>query len=245
MIAGRYTLVREIGRGGMGVVWLAQDELLGRQVALKRIGMLPGATEPDLRRAESEGRLAAALNHPHVVGVYDMAEQDGEHWLVMEFIDGPSLSTILKEQGTIPHARAARLLSQAADALAAAHTAGIVHRDVKPSNMLVGAGDELKLADFGIARATADPSLTMTGTMTGFAGVPRPRGRLGRLGDLGERRLVHGRHAVPRALRQAALRLRRERHRWALPHRARGSAPARGCRLVGPDPRGDDGQGPG
>ncbi|MDI6909848.1 serine/threonine-protein kinase [Nocardioides sp.] len=170
MIAGRYTLEREVGRGGMGAVWLGLDEVLGRQVALKRVGMAPGVTTPDLARAEREARLAARLNHPHVVAVYDLVTEgpdNTEQWLVMEYIEGSTLAELVRRDGAMTPDRAAVLLGQAADALAAAHAAGIVHRDVKPSNILVAPDGQVKLSDFGIARAEADASLTQTGLVTG------------------------------------------------------------------------------
>jgi eukaryotic-like serine/threonine-protein kinase len=167
LIAGRYTRGREIGRGGMGAVWLGRDDVLGRDVALKRIGMVPGALAPDLERAEREARLAARLNHPHVVAVYDLVDDGDDHWLVMEYVEGVTLGALIKRDGALSPDEAAGLVRQAADALTAAHAVGIVHRDVKPSNMLVTPTGEVKLSDFGIARAEADASLTQTGLVTG------------------------------------------------------------------------------
>lgn len=167
MIGGRYTLEQEIGRGGMGAVWLARDEVLGRSVALKRVGFGPGGGEPDLDRAEREARLAARLNHPHVVAVFDLVVDGDDRWLVMEHVPGVTLAELVRRDGPLAPDQAAALLSQAADALAAAHGAGIVHRDVKPSNILVGPDGQVKISDFGIARAQADASLTQTGLVTG------------------------------------------------------------------------------
>jgi serine/threonine protein kinase len=167
VIAGRYTLDREIGRGGMGAVWLGRDEVLNRDVALKRIGMMPGGSTPDLERAEREARLAARLNHPHVVAVFDLVIEDDQQWLVMEYVEGVTLSGLVSRDGALTPDQASPLIGQAADALAAAHAAGIVHRDVKPSNILVTPQGQVKLSDFGIARAEADASLTQTGLVTG------------------------------------------------------------------------------
>lgn len=167
MIAGRYTLGREIGRGGMGAVWLARDEVLGRDVAIKRIGAAPGGNSPDFERAEREARLAARLNHPHVVAVFDLVTEEDERWLVMEFVAGVTLAELVRRDGALSPDQASPLVGQAADALAAAHSAGIVHRDVKPSNILVTRDGQVKLSDFGIARAEADASLTQTGLVTG------------------------------------------------------------------------------
>ncbi len=167
MIAGRYELEREIGRGGMGAVWLAQDRVLGRAVAIKRIGMAPGAGVSDLVRAEREARLAARLNHAHVVHVFDLVTDGDGEWLVMEYVEGRTLAEMVRSDGPLGNETAARLLGQTADALTAAHAAGIVHRDVKPSNILVGPTGEVKLSDFGIARAEADTTLTQTGLVTG------------------------------------------------------------------------------
>lgn len=166
MIAGRYTLEREIGRGGSGTVHLALDEVLGRQVAIKRVGLIPGSDDAELERAEREARLAAALNHPNVVSVFDLVDADDVRWLVMEFVDGETLSERVRSSGPLEATEAARLLGQTADALVEAHGLGIVHRDVKPSNILLAGGDA-KLNDFGIARAADDPSLTQTGLVTG------------------------------------------------------------------------------
>jgi serine/threonine protein kinase len=167
VIAGRYSLSTEIGRGGMGIVWRGQDEVLEREVALKRIGLAPGGTTPDLQRAEREARLAATLHHPNVVSVFDLAVDGDEHWLVMEYVESRNLAQIVKDRGPLPPDSAAGLLAQIADALAAAHERGIVHRDVKPSNILVTPSGQAKITDFGIARARADVTLTQTGMVTG------------------------------------------------------------------------------
>lgn len=165
-VDGRYTLDREVGRGANGAVWLGRDELLGRQVALKRIKLVPGQID-DPARAAREGRLAARINHPHVVAVFDLVQSEDALWLVMEYVDGPSLSTAVKEQGPLTPDNAALLLEPVADALRAAHEQGVVHRDVKPSNMLMGSDGSAKLSDFGIARAEQDATLTQTGLVTG------------------------------------------------------------------------------
>ena len=166
-VARRYTLKREIGRGGMGAVWLAVDEVLGREVAIKRVGLFPGGSSPDLLRAQREAKLAASLNHPHVVSVFDFVSDGDEQWLVMEYVPGTNLSVMAEQRGGLPPDEAAAVLGQVAEALSVAHSAGIVHRDVKPSNILVTEDGAAKLADFGIARARADSTLTGTGMVTG------------------------------------------------------------------------------
>ena len=151
----------------MGAVWLGRDEVLGRDVAMKRIGMMPDGERPDLERAEREARLAARLNHPHVVAIFDLLVEDDTQWLIMEYVEGVTLSQLVQRDGPLTPDEASPLVWQAADALAAAHAAGIVHRDVKPSNILVTPQGQVKLSDFGIARAEADASLTQTGLVTG------------------------------------------------------------------------------
>lgn len=185
-LAGRYSLEHEIGRGGMGAVWLGRDEVLGRPVALKRIGLLPGEDQADLARAEREAHLSARLHHPHVVVVFDFVEDDdtGDQWLVMEYVEGVTLADLIRDGGALAPDQAAPLLQQAADGLAAAHAAGITHRDVKPSNILVDNTGVVKLSDFGIARTLADPSLTQTGLVIGSPTYLAPEVASGSRGDM-------------------------------------------------------------
>lgn len=166
-IADRYRVEREVGRGGMGSVWLCRDEVLGRDVAIKQVGHLPGESMPNLARALREARSSAALNHRNVVAVYDAFEEDDHVWLVMEYVPGRTLSEILAQEGPLAPERAAHLGAQVADGLAAAHARGTVHRDVKPGNILVGEGDVAKISDFGISRTRGDAQLTQSGLMTG------------------------------------------------------------------------------
>ncbi len=172
---------REIGRGGMGAVWLGRDEVLGREVAIKRIGHQPGGTSPDLVRAEREAKIAARVNHPHVVAVFDLVQEDDQQYLVMEYVEGQTLAELIRDRGPLSPDQAAALLEQAAEALSAAHAAGVVHRDVKPSNILVTPEGQVKLSDFGIARAEADASLTQTGLVTGSPAYLAPEVASGQL----------------------------------------------------------------
>ena len=167
VIAGRYRVERAIGRGGMGTVWLCTDEVLGRQVAVKQVGLLPGESAPDVARALREARSSAALNHPNVVSVFDAVEDEqGRSWLVMEHVDGSTLSQLVEREGRLEPRRVAAIGAQVAGGLAAAHARGTVHRDVKPSNVLID-GDTAKISDFGIARTEGDAQLTRTGLLIG------------------------------------------------------------------------------
>ena len=167
IIAGRYRIEREVGRGGMGAVWLATDERLGRPVAIKQVGHLPGESVPDLARAMREARSSAALNHRNVVSVYDAIEEGDHIWLVMEYVPGSTLSQIVAANGPMEPERAAWIGAQVADGLAAAHELGTVHRDVKPGNVLIADDDSAKISDFGIARTLGEEKLTQSGLMTG------------------------------------------------------------------------------
>ncbi|WP_204332105.1 serine/threonine-protein kinase [Geodermatophilus sabuli] len=175
LVAGRYRLHWRIGIGGMGTVWLARDELLGRQVAVKQVVPPPGAdvatVDQQRQRALREGRIAARLSHPHAISVYDVAVEAGAPWLVMEYLPSRSLAEVLNEDGILRVDQVAQVGAQVADALAATHAAGIVHRDVKPANVLIGQGPRVeglvKITDFGISHARGDVTLTQTGQITG------------------------------------------------------------------------------
>ena len=170
-VAGRYRLEGVLGRGGMGVVWSARDTRLNRPVAEKEI-RLPLALDEDerarwRRRVLREARAAARLNHPGVVGVYDVVEEDDQPFIVMELVDAPSLAEIVARDGPLPPGRVARLGVEIVDALAAAHARGIVHRDVKPGNVLLPAGGPARLTDFGIASIAGEAGATTTQRVIG------------------------------------------------------------------------------
>jgi tRNA A-37 threonylcarbamoyl transferase component Bud32 len=172
LVAGRYRLVREIGRGGMGLVWLGQDELLGRQVAVKELRPLGLTTEADRRvqqaRALREARSAARIEHPGAVRLYEVVpatEQDEAVYLIMELVEGRTLEELIARDGALPAPRVAGYGLQLLDVLEAAHALGIVHRDVKPGNIMITADGRVKLADFGIAHTDGEPRLTTGGVM--------------------------------------------------------------------------------
>ncbi|MER6125279.1 protein kinase [Streptomyces sp. NPDC001795] len=181
LIAGRYQLNTTIGRGAMGEVWRAYDQMLGRPVAVKVL--LDRNTDPTAdSRFRLEAQTAGRLHHPHVVGVIDFGEHEGRLFLVMELVEGDSLSRVLVDEGPLSAERVAHIAAQAAAGLAVAHEQGIVHRDIKPGNLLIDAGGTVKIGDFGIARFMDDPSgaLTATGQIVGTSLYIAPERALGK-----------------------------------------------------------------
>jgi serine/threonine protein kinase len=171
VVAGRYHLTGELGRGGMGVVWAAHDELLQRPVAVKEVHFPPGISDEEretLReRTMREARAAARLDQPCAIRVFDVCEEDGRPYIVMELVAGRTLGDLVKEDGPLPPAKVAEIGLCLLDALVAAHDAGIVHRDVKPGNVLIRPDGRVTLTDFGIASTAGDPSITSTGLLLG------------------------------------------------------------------------------
>ncbi len=178
VIAGRYRLEAPIGRGAMGVVWRARDQLLDRDVALKEVQIAETLTDEErvnaYQRTLREAKTAARLNHPGVVTVYDVAEDRGAPWIVMQLVSAQSLDQLLAASGPLSPRRAAEVGRQLLSALSVAHAAGVMHRDVKPSNVLLGQDDRAVLTDFGIATFQGDPRLTQTGMVMGSPGFTAP-----------------------------------------------------------------------
>ena len=171
VVAGRYRLVEQLGRGAMGTVWEAHDDLLDRPVAVKEV-VLPGGMpeherEVAYQRTLREARAIARLDHPNVVTLYDVIDEDTRPWVVMELVPSRSLAEVVRRDGPLPPRRVATIGLAMLGALEAAHDAGITHRDVKPSNILLTDDGRVKLSDFGIARGTDDSTITSTGMIVG------------------------------------------------------------------------------
>ncbi|MFE7549631.1 serine/threonine-protein kinase [Streptomyces gardneri] len=171
LLAGRYRLGECIGRGGMGKVWRAHDEVLHRVVAVKELTAGRFVAEADRlvlhARTQKEARAAARITHPGVVTVHDVLEHDSRPWIVMQYVDGPSLADAAKESGAIEPREAARVGLHVLGALRAAHAAGVLHRDVKPGNVLLARDGRVLITDFGIAAIEGDSTITRTGEIVG------------------------------------------------------------------------------
>jgi serine/threonine-protein kinase len=184
VLAGRYRLDEVIGRGGMSTVYRATDLALDRVVAVK-VALDPVAEENPtyVARFKREARAAAAINHPGVVTVYDAGADGPTRYIVMEHVEGKSLSDLLRVERPLDPDRAAGIAEQVADTLAVAHAAGIVHRDIKPGNIMVGPGDRVKVLDFGIARVRDGVTLTQTASVLGTAPYMAPEQAMGNPAD--------------------------------------------------------------
>ncbi|MFG2988311.1 protein kinase [Streptomyces sp. NPDC048257] len=211
LVAGRYRLVQRVGRGGMGTVWRAEDELLGRQVAVKKLHVPPHVPDDTIRtlheRTRREARSAARIAHPHVIVVHDVVEDEGLPCIVMEYVPSITLEEALEERGPLPTAEAAKIGLAVVAALRAAHDMGVLHRDVKPANILLGHDGRIVLTDFGIAAVSGTETLTRTGELVGSLAYLAPErlrgGDAGAAGDLWSLgvtlyRAVEGRHPFDR-----------------------------------------------
>ncbi|CAL9546024.1 Serine_threonine-protein kinase PknD [Streptomyces sp. enrichment culture] len=171
LLAGRYRLGKVLGRGGMGTVWRAQDETLGRTVAVKELRFPSNIDEDEKRRLITrtlrEAKAIARIRNNSAVTVYDVVQEDDRPWIVMELVEGKSLAEVIREDGLLEPKRAAEVGLAVLDVLRSAHREGILHRDVKPSNVLIAEDGRVVLTDFGIAQVEGDPSITSTGMLVG------------------------------------------------------------------------------
>ncbi|MFY1654673.1 protein kinase domain-containing protein [Solwaraspora sp. WMMB762] len=191
LVADRYRLVEPLGQGGMGRVWKARDEVLHRDVAIKELVPPPGLTDQERRemreRSLREARAIARLNHTNVVRVFDVLRTDGDPWIVMEYVPSRSLQDVLAQNGPVPATRAAEIGLGVLGALRSAHLSGVMHRDVKPGNVLLGHDGRVVLTDFGLATVPGDPNVTRTGLVLGSPAYIAPeRARTGSAGPEGD-----------------------------------------------------------
>lgn len=166
-LGGRYEILTRIGGGGMALVYKAHDVLLNRKVAVKVLRQQFVHDEEFIRRFRREAQSAAALSHPNVVSIYDVGQEEDTHYIVMEYIEGHNLNEIIQERAPLQPDEAVRIAMQIADALDHAHQNHIIHRDIKPHNILIGKNGRVKVTDFGIARAVTSSTITQTGSVIG------------------------------------------------------------------------------
>jgi eukaryotic-like serine/threonine-protein kinase len=185
ILGGRYRLHRELARGGMATVWEAEDKVLTRRVAIKVLHPHLAGDDAFRTRFRREAVSAAKLAHPHIVTTYDTGRDGDFAFIVMELVRGTTVARLLKSQGRLPVAQAVEVAVQVADALACAHSHGVVHRDVKPANILLREDGHVKVADFGIAKAGAGHDLTRTGVVMGTAKYLSPEQVSGKAADAG------------------------------------------------------------
>src|SRR5689334_6121295 len=178
-LGGRYRLDAQVGAGGMSTVYRAFDATLERRVAIKLMHREIAAETDQLERFRREARAVAQLNHPHIVGVIDAGEEDGRPYIVFEYVEGETLKNRIRRMGRLPIDEAIAYAIEIARALGAAHTRGIVHRDVKPQNVLVDEEGSAKVTDFGIARSMDDSGLTAEGRVLGTTDYVSPEQALG------------------------------------------------------------------
>ncbi|MER7115358.1 serine/threonine-protein kinase [Saccharomonospora azurea] len=188
LVAGRYRVIKRIGTGAMGAVWQAHDDVLHRTVAIKQLLLQPGLDENEAedarQRTMREGRIAARLHHPNAITVFDVVMDDnGQPCLIMEYLPSTSLAQELQQRKTLPPVEVAKIGAQVAAALKEAHAVGIVHRDIKPGNILLAGNGTVKITDFGISRATDDVTVTKTGMIAGTPAYLAPEVAIG--GDPG------------------------------------------------------------
>ncbi|WP_084079471.1 serine/threonine-protein kinase [Demequina sp. NBRC 110057] len=179
-LGGRYVLRSLLAVGGMGEVWRGTDTELDRPVAVKVLKEHAAANETFLKRFRNEARNAAGLLHDNIAQVYDYGDHDDTAYLVMELVEGESLATILERERTLPEARLTRIMVETCRGLAVAHAAGVMHRDIKPGNLLVREGDRVKITDFGVSRSMDQTTLTQTGMVMGTAQYLAPEMALGK-----------------------------------------------------------------
>ena len=174
VLGDRYEIESMLGRGGMATVYRGRDRVLDRAVAIKVLADKYGGDEKFVTRFQREARAAAGLNHRNIVSVYDTGDTAGEHYFVMELVQGETLADLLRRQGPLSADRAAHIAAGIAEALQAAHDRGLIHRDVKPGNVMLTTAGDVKVMDFGIARAATDDTLTQTGLILGTASYLSP-----------------------------------------------------------------------
>jgi predicted Ser/Thr protein kinase len=174
VLNGRYEVETTLGEGGMARVYRGTDRILGRTVAIKVLSRKYAGDDSFVTRFRREAQAAAGLNHPHVVSVFDTGDDEDQHYIVMEYVEGDTLADVLRREGRLPPERATAIAADVATALEGAHEKGLVHRDVKPGNVMIDREGRVKVMDFGIARAAADDTLTQTGIVLGTASYLSP-----------------------------------------------------------------------
>src|ERR671916_2838504 len=175
LVDNRYRLVRPLGSGGMADVYLAHDSILDRDVALKVMSTRYASDDEFVERFKREAQSAAALSHPNIVSIFDRgASEDGTYYIAMEYLPGGTLKDRIMSRGALPPRTAAAVALQIAEALRVAHERGVIHRDIKPQNILLSASGDAKVTDFGIARAAASTPSSQTSLLRGSAGYMSP-----------------------------------------------------------------------